>query len=290
MNASSTVNLVHSVSHALRASSRSVLPRSRGCWAAAGLLLLLVGCDAAPGPRDLDARPPLLTDFSYTPAYVLTDQLPPEQRDGERLRLPVTFRVSVDDVDGDVDRLAYLIRSPIAGREPVLEGSMHVLDGRAYDVETELVIPAAEVGRYTLLVYAYDEEGLLSNEMRGSIDIRASGGPPEILSVEAPDTLARPAASEPAKTLKIVAVVTDPDGLANISRVEFWNVNNPAAKIRLYDDGEAGNGDEVAGDGHYTRTIQITSANQPGTNTFAFQALDLTGLASEIVEKQITVE
>jgi hypothetical protein len=46
----------------------------------------------------------------------------------------------------------------------------------------------------------------------------------------------------------------------------------------------------VAGDGRYTRTVFLLSTNQAGTNTFAFQATDRSGLVSEVVTRDIVVE
>ena len=44
------------------------------------------------------------------------------------------------------------------------------------------------------------------------------------------------------------------------------------------------------GDGRYTLEVEIGSSNRPGENTFAFQAVDRSGLASEVVERIVVVE
>ncbi|MEX1054388.1 MAG: hypothetical protein WED81_00055, partial [Rhodothermales bacterium] len=111
------------------------------------------------------------------------------------------------------------------------------------------------------------------------------------LEVAAPDTVVRPAAGEPAKLIRIVASVSDPDGLTNVNVVQFWNAGNPSSKFPMFDDGDtAASGDEVARDGKYTVTVRIESANQPGTNRLAFQATDLSGLRSNVFEKEIVVQ
>ena len=98
-------------------------------------------------------------------------------------------------------------------------------------------------------------------------------------------------------SLAFVAVVSDPDGLANVQKVEFWNVNTPTQRLLLCDDGggqpcgsSPDSGDETAGDGRYTLTVFVASTNNPGVNTFAFQATDRAGLTSNVIEKEITVE
>ena len=131
-----------------------------------------------------------------------------------------------------------------------------------------------------------DEAGQASNQLIGSLVLAASGREPVIEEVIAPERVERP--STGATPITLVAVVSDPDGLANVSRVRFWNVEAPSATFGLRDDGQGG--DEVAGDGRYTATVQIESTNRPGPTTLAFQATDRGGLESQIVEKTITVE
>ena len=67
------------------------------------------------------------------------------------------------------------------------------------------------------------------------------------------------------------------------------NTAAPADRFDLVDDGLNG-GDDVAGDGRYTITVQVASDNAPGPRVFAFQATDRAGLESNVVEKTITIE
>ncbi len=181
-----------------------------------------------------------------------------------------------------------MLRSPTVDAEPVLTQMMNGSGNGPYQLTREVELPRGETGNYTLLIYAVDDEGQLSNLVRGTFTLENRGEPPVIASVEAPDTVQRPAAGE--QTLvEIVAVVSDPDGLANLSRVVFWNTAAPADRFDLVDDGLNG-GDDVAGDGRYTITVQVASDNAPGPRVFAFQATDRAGLESNVVEKTITIE
>ena len=71
-------------------------------------------------------------------------------------------------------------------------------------------IPRGNTGLYTLIVYAVDSEGRVSNHVRGLIDYQlGAGSPPEIIAIEGPDVITPPT------QLTLVAVVTDPDDAGN---------------------------------------------------------------------------
>jgi hypothetical protein len=254
-------------------------------------LLVLSGCDSAPGPVALEGRPPRLSTFTYSPESIVFNQLPPDQVSGEEARIPVRFSVTVADTENDVVRIGYLVQSPVEGRPALAEGEIDVPGPGRFEGTAEVRIPRGDAGTYTVLVYAVDREGHLSNQVRGALRFTSAGEPPVVEQVEAPETITRPAAGEPDLVLRLVATVRDPDGVSTLGRVVFWNVTAPAATFDLFDDGDREeSGDEVAGDGRYTRLIRIASTNQPGTNVLAFQATDRSGLKSNIVEKQIRVE
>ncbi|MDZ4701311.1 MAG: hypothetical protein SH809_16485 [Rhodothermales bacterium] len=251
-------------------------------------LVTLASCDSAPGPSDGSSIPPSVSGFSYTPRSINILETPPGQFVGNNVRILFTVAVDATDADGVVSEVVLVLRSPTVDAEPVLTQMMNGSGNGPYQLTREVELPRGETGNYTLLIYAVDDEGQLSNLVRGTFTLENRGEPPVIASVEAPDTVQRPAAGE--QTLvEIVAVVSDPDGLANLSRVVFWNTAAPADRFDLVDDGLNG-GDDVAGDGRYTITVQVASDNAPGPRVFAFQATDRAGLESNVVEKTITIE
>lgn len=263
-----------------------------------GLLLLgLFGaaCDTAPGPDPVDVQPPTVSDFRFTPDLVNFEQLPPEQQVGERARIPLSLSVRAADPDGRVAEVRYVVQYAQDPLRPVQEGVLALTGPAQYGTAATLELPRSNVGAYTVLVYAVDDEGRLSNQVRGLLRFYASGQPPVVEAVELPARIERPAPGEPDKLLRIVATVRDPDGLANVLRVEMRP--NGGAPILLCDDGGQGacggfssSGDETAGDGRYTITVRLAASNQPGTNVFDFQAFDRSGLASAVVSRSIIVE
>lgn len=244
---------------------------------AAGILALSA-CDRAPGLLDDAGAPPELSDFSFSPHQFIA---PP---DAGNAIVPLSMEVTVRDPDHDVEAVSFVV----FGDTTIAEGVLALGSGGRYAGRSDVIVPAGEIGVYTVLVFAEDLEGLLSNEVRGMMHVSAEGAPPAISMVVAPDTLRRPGPGESAKLFELVAVVSDPDGLSNIASVEFWNVERPGTKIGMFDEGT--DGDAEAADGRYTRIVRIESSNEPGVTTLAFQARDRAGLLSDIVEATTVVE
>ena len=243
-------------------------------------ILALSACDQAPGPFDDAGAPPELSDFSFSPHQFIA---PPDAANPNTV-VPLSMEVTVRDADNDVEAVSFVV----FGDTTIAEGVLSYGSGGQYAGRFDVIFPAGEVGVYTVLVFAEDRQGMLSNEVRGMMHVSAEGAPPVISMVVAPDTVRRPMQGEPSALLELVAVVSDPDGRNNIASVEFWNVANPGTKIGMFDEGT--DGDAEAADGRYTRIVQIESSNEPGVTTLAFQATDRAGLLSDIVEATTVVE
>ena len=67
-------------------------------------------------------------------------------------------------------------------------------------------------------------------------------------------------------------------------------IDNHYSSFHTTDPDGMGGGDESAGDGRFTATVQISSDNAAGINRFAFQATDRAGLQSEVVEQEVTIQ
>lgn len=270
--------------------------RTRSALAAllsGGLLLGLAACDAAPGIAPPASRPPVLSDFTYAPGAVALTDLPPEAFVGETARVPLSVAVTATDPDGPVEAVRYAVFPPQQNAQPLASGLLTRQGGDRYGDDVIIDLPSTEAGLYTVILFAIDADGGISNQVRGLLRVTAEGAPPVIESVDVPEEVPLPPPGE-TRTLTMSAVVSDPDGLANILRVEMRP--NGGAPILLCDDGGAlacgpfpNSGDEEAGDGRYTITVQIASTNRPGDNTFAFQAFDRFGERSEVVTRVVRV-
>lgn len=86
----------------------------------------------------------------------------------------------------------------------------------------------------------------------------------------------------------------DPNGSSDILQVYFkvykpdGTTNN--TKIELFDDGNISIGDQIAGDGVYSRLIQVDQTNDKGTYRFEFQAEDRSGELSNILNHFVLIQ
>ena len=87
---------------------------------------------------------------------------------------------------------------------------------------------------------------------------------------------------------------SDPNGTTDILEV-FFIVYRPdgttnGSRVQLFDDGSSSNGDVTAGDGIYSRLIQVDQTNQKGTYRFEFQAEDRSGALSNIINHYVLIQ
>jgi len=134
------------------------------------------------------------------------------------------------------------------------------------------------IGIYNITYYIKNPDATMQQIARGSFyyDNGQPNIPPEIANtVVDPDT-----AVVTAPTAIFTSVqASDSNGQNDILKV-YFTVYNPDStssgnEIELFDDGnEDVNGDDLAGDGIYSRLIRINEGNQKGTYRFEFSARD----------------
>ena len=240
-------------------------------------LVFFVGCDSSTDGQPLDPRPPEVSGFSFSPTSADFDDV----LDGDSATVTLDLRVQAAD-DGAVDQVRYSVvwQFAPANTRPAASGTLEPQADGSYAATATLRLGRDERGRYTVLVYAVDDDGLLGNEARGIFSLEGVGlGPPVVEAVDGP------AEFTPPGTLRFVATVSDPDGLGDVARVEL---SAPAGGVfQLFDDGRSF-GDQEAGDGRYTASFDVPDA-APGPQTFVFRAFDRDGLASADVPFTVTI-
>jgi hypothetical protein len=112
----------------------------------------------------------------------------------------------------------------------------------------------------------------------------ASGHPPVIGNLQAPDTLQLDADTV---TFLVTVDVSDPEGLSDIRTVYFLSTGGSV--IDLFDDGNAGNGDNTANDGTYSRILILPPTTTPGEYPFTMRAVDFTNLVSNLIDFTLVV-
>ncbi len=238
-------------------------------------LALLSGCDSATDPQPLGGRPPDLSDFAFSPDSVFFDDAIVS---GDSAGIDLSISVLATDPDGEIYRVQFSVDGQFEGT--IASGMLTLAEGGRYEATTSLLLGRGQRGLYSVLVYAVDDDGLLSNQVRGQFELAGMGlGPPVVDAIDAPMEF------RPPGTLVLIAVVSDPDGLSDIARVEVDG--SGGGTFELFDDGQS-SGDETADDGRYTATFDVPEAT-PGSQTFVFRAFDRDGLVSEDVPFTITI-
>lgn len=257
-------------------------------------VLVLAGCDSAPGTVPVDAVAPVVEDIRVSPDVLALDQI---GGGGDTVTASITVSADVSDENEDLSTFFVVIRSALSGQVPLAQAEVPIPGSGRVQTVLDLTVSRAESGRFTVSVFASDTRGHLSNVAYHVIDVTASSEPPIIVAVDMPDRVARPAAGEPPVSISLVVEADDPDGLDNIAFVQV--VVNGGTSLRLCDDGGQGvcnagfgasSGDAVAGDGRFTLTIQLESSNAAGTNTFEFSVVDRSGLRSGVEVRTLVVE
>lgn len=250
------------------------------------LIAVVLGCDSVPSGDFRDGQPANISSFTFSPAVIDLSTLPAEQVTETTASVPFVVEARVTVGDASLESVQYIIQGLEIGDDPVVTGEL-LQAGTMYRSEFELTLEKGAIGNYSLLLFAVDEAGRISNRARGTISfVSTSGSPPVVVDVQAdPDTVLAGA------TFRLIAEVTDPDGPSNVLRVDATGPNeNP---FPMLDDGSEGgslSGDDVADDGLYTVTFQVPAGTPAGTVAFRVQAFDRGGLASEVVEKEVTIE
>jgi hypothetical protein len=88
---------------------------------------------------------------------------------------------------------------------------------------------------------------------------------------------------------------SDPNGQNDILKVYFIvfkpDSSTNESELELFDDGEVEvSGDLIAGDGIYSRSIQVDQANEKGTYRFEFRARDRGGKSSNIIDHFVLIQ
>lgn len=241
-------------------------------------LLLLAACDQLPAVPEADIPPPVVVLEQVTPQDVVLDNLPPSAISGSTATFNVEVRARVNASGADVREVRLVIQAPGPGSALVVNATM-TRAGDLYTASVPVTVSTQAFGAYRVLVYAEDARGR-TGDAQGVLRFRTEGEPPVIEEVQAtPNPFRAPG------VLVLTARVSDPDGLANIARVE---VSPPGSQgFRMYDDGLT-SGDQRANDGIFTASFQISEDGvSAGSVRFTFRAIDLAGQVSAPVSLDV---
>jgi hypothetical protein len=268
---------------------------------------LVLICAALLGFTGCESTDEGVIDLSGTPAFISVARLDP---DTIRLQAippvgdtyPATVDVEATVMDpvgnaGDITVFAQLFKPESSaqwqqiqlrddGTDPDATAGDSVFSGRfAFD------LISSDAGAFRVSVRSVSETGYRSNVLENTLFVMRLNASPALSNLSAPDTLDLPGTGSVLFPMSVNA--TDPDGPEDIQEVYFRNLDSPSdpnRKTFLFDDGNTGvSGDSVAGDGVYTRVLQLPSTTPKQTYRFAFQAADTFGDTSATLLHSLTV-
>lgn len=133
-----------------------------------GIGLVLVvgsGCDSVPGQAPEALRPPSVFALQIVPDSVHGSDL---DRDGEQEAIPVALSAEAKDPDGEVDRVLFVLQPASTPAETAF-GQLEPDDSTqfGYARRLSLAVPRTVAERYTIRVFAVDDDSLASNQVTG---------------------------------------------------------------------------------------------------------------------------
>jgi hypothetical protein len=263
--------------------ARPRLPRIFAAALGAVVPLLAAACDSAPGAPAMIPEAPALAGFDVAPdSFFLPGDAP-------AATIPVALSGSVTNPAGGSVTVHYVIRRQ-GDDAPALEGEHEVEAAGSFQASADLVLPRGASGLYAVEAVAVGRDGRAGGRASGVLRFTIEPlGPPSIVAVALdPAVVTVPATG--AAQLRIVATVTDPDGLLNIGYVALQPAGG-GGTFPLSDGGPLGQtGDATAGDGLYTVTLQVGAGTPPGQFPFEVVARDREGLDAAAFPVTITIQ
>lgn len=251
--------------------------------------MITSGCDEAPAPVSNSDEIPAITHIFIQPQTVQFSA----ENDGFKDDTTLTISVIINTVNTpDDEPPAYVLSDKETGDE-VATGNFEIIDPGSGNFRIDLSITTSTTSFEQYIINAYTmSENVGGNFAQTSFRIIGiSNNPPDILEINNPDEIQRPASGN--QTVRFAARVTDEDGQDTIENVFMRLISQTSGEVGnspflLYDNGIDG-GDEVENDSLYTLTFEINDQNQPDTYFLEYFAIDQGGLVSDTVTSTFSI-
>ncbi len=158
-----------------------------------------------------------------------------------------------------------------------------------FNADISFEVQRSEVGELRVEFYMLTPSGNRSNSLTAPLLITRRNSRPVLSGLVVPDTIVRPSTGSDFYLFAVAA--SDSDGYGDIREVFFKRIT-PAesAVIDMYDDGDRfGHGDQIAGDGVFSRIVRIDSLALLGPQMFLFMAKDNSNALSDSLMHTITI-
>lgn len=267
---------------------------------------LLTSCekiDETSTPEDYSS--PVIRLIDITPVKINTDSININngKNPDDSVQLNISFLLT-ENIFSDqsylIQRFEYTLFNSMNSLNQLtgtIKTSKSAIEGNTGFKHSGLItfaIKRKDIGNYSLRIFGFDSKERKSNLIISNINVFRENHPPIIEKVSAPDTIF---ISEGTQKHFLIAKVSDPEGLNDIKKVYFnsFKPDGSAASgnpFQLLDDGNklGASGDDKAGDGQYSLTIQITDQNPKGKYRFDFYATDKSDSTSNSKTHYIVVK
>ncbi len=251
------------------------------------IILTHSGCDTeSRGIIDSSYDTPYLVNFNLSPQEINTDTILVNGEITPSDSLLIEWDVSVEIEPRGVTNLTIHYRltgtlssSPLLDTYIPVDNSDNAASIQVNNrIETKLA--RADVGTFMVTASVETGEGLSSNKRSKPVYIYRTNSPPEIISVNAPDTLV----VTETVNFEITVITNDPDGVDDVVRVHFMYTNpdgiqnpNPISLNKIEP-------------GVFRSGFSFDETNTKGTHTFEFQAFDRMGEGSDVYLHTIEIQ
>ncbi len=210
---------------------------------------------------------------------------------------PVETSVVVSDSDGVQDVKLVILSGTKEGQSTEAFRDTLNAPGSGEDTFTLMVdssFSARQQGNYLISTVAIDRAGVQSRQSQKTVFLENT--PPVLTDIFVPEQIVLPASGSVVDTVRAAAF--DRQGPRDIRSVYFisqirktdGSLGDPSQPIELFDNGDQqASGDLVAGDGLYSRIIQLNSTNTPGTYIFTFKVEDYLSQVSNVLIDSVVV-
>jgi hypothetical protein len=176
--------------------------------------------------------------------------------------------------------------SSFSSHSILLEGS----DTLTFSSTISFNVKRADFGSFRIECAIQAGSGQTSGSINTTLFVTRQNSKPIITAIAAPDTIVRPTGAG-YQLLFFAATVSDSDGYSDIQNVFLKRIApTETGNIYLFDDGLTSlDGDEIAGDGVFSRILSIDSTARLGNQVFLFEATDKSGAFSDSTTHTITI-
>jgi hypothetical protein len=236
------------------------------------LLLVLAACNDKTTVVEPTGLAPDVLSVTLDTSQVNTSTLKPT---GGNVTFSIGVSAAVQDSGVSGTTVSAYLLSP-AGDATLATTSLTKSSG-AYVGGLSVTLAQTALGKYAVAVVAQNGAGIGGISIRKPfIVFNAANQPPQLISAYISKDTVSVSLAQVADTLTFAAQATDPNGVADIAKIEA--IRNGVA-LQLTNNGG----------GNFSQIFQVDTTNTTGLRTYTFQAIDRSGATSNTITKSFYI-